>query len=297
MRILITGGRGQLGQALQESLAQHQVSALDLPEIDVTNPDSVRRVFDDVRPELVIHAAAWTDTAGCEADPARALQVNGEGTRIAAEACARAGAAMLYVSTNEVFDGEKAEPYHEEDEPNPLNAYGRSKLEGERYVQSLLERYYVVRTSWLYGPGRVSFPEKIVQAAREQGRLRLVTDEVASPTWTADLAGAIASVIQKPAWGVYHFTNHGHCSRLEWAAEILRLSGLEGIPVEATTQREFGAPYRKAAFSALANVRGARLGVELRPWQEALAEHLQTSRSDSGAAAPQVKTSGRPGLG
>ncbi len=196
---------------------------------------------------------------------------------------------MLYVSTNEVFDGEKAEPYLEEDEPNPLNAYGRSKLEGERYVQSLLERYYVVRTSWLYGPGRVSFPEKIVQAAREQGRLRLVTDEVASPTWTTDLAGAIARLIQEPAWGVYHFTNHGHCSRLEWAAEILRLSGVDGVPVEPTTQREYGAPYRKAAFSALANVSAASLGVELRPWQEALEEHLRRSRSGSGAApAPQV---------
>ncbi len=289
MRVIITGGLGQLGRALQESLAEHQVTALDLPEIDVTDPDSVRRAFDDVRPELVIHAAAWTDTTGCEADPAQALQVNGEGTRIVAEACGRAGAAMLYVSTNEVFDGEKAEPYLEEDKPNPLNAYGRSKLEGERYVQSLLERYYIVRTSWLYGPGRVSFPEKIVQVAREQGRLRLVTDEVACPTLTMDLAGAIARVIQKPAWGVYHFTNHGHCSRLEWAVEILRLSGVEGVPVEATTQREYGAPYRKAVFSALANVRGARLGVELRPWQEALAEHLQSSRIDSGATAPTTQ--------
>ena len=117
----------------------------------------------------------------------------------------------------------------------------------------------------------------------------MVTDEVASPTWTVDLAGAIASVIQKPAWGVYHLTNHGYCSRLEWAVEILRLSGVEGVPVEPTTQREFGAPYHKAAFSALANVRGARAGIELRRWQEALAEHLQSSRSDSGAEAPTMR--------
>ena len=289
MRVLITGGQGQLGRALQTALAGDEVSASGHAEMDVTDARQVQDAVRGSRPDVVIHVAAWTDTAGCEADPSRALQVNGEGTRIVAEACARAGAAMLYVSTNEVFDGEKAEPYQEEDEPNPLNAYGRSKLEGERYVQSLLERYYVVRTSWLYGPGRVSFPEKIVQAAREQGRLRLVTDEVASPTLTMDLAGAIARVIQGPAWGVYHFTNHGHCSRLEWAVEILHLSGVEGVPVEPTTQREFGVPYRKAVFSALANVRGAGLGVELRPWQEALAEHLQVSRSDSGAAAPATK--------
>ena len=289
MRVLITGGQGQLGRAVQAALAGHEVSAGGHAELDITDAGKVQEAVRGFRPDVVIHVAAWTDTAGCEADPARALQVNGEGTRIVAEACARAGAAMLYVSTNEVFDGEKAEPYLEEDEPNPINAYGSSKLEGERYVQSLLERYYVVRTSWLYGPGRVSFPEKIVQAAREQGRLRLVTDEVASPTLTKDLAGAIARVIQKPTWGIYHFTNQGYCSRLEWAAEILRLSGVEGVPVEPTTQREFGIPYRKAAFSALANVRGARLSIELRRWQEALAEHLQVSRSDSGAAAPATK--------
>ena len=159
MRVLITGGRGQLGRALQESLAQHQVSVLDLPEMDVTDPEAVRRAFDELRPELVIHAAAWTDTAGCESDPERALLVNSEGTRHVAEACARDRAAMLYVSTNEIFDGETAEPYREEDEPNPINAYGRSKLVGEQYVQSTVEPYYIVRTAWLYGPGRLSFPE------------------------------------------------------------------------------------------------------------------------------------------
>ncbi len=197
---------------------------------------------------------------------------------------------MLYVSTNEVFDGETAEPYREEDEPNPINAYGRSKLEGERPLMSLLERYYIVRTSWLYGPGRVSFPEKIVQAAREGGLLRLVTDEIASPTWTADLVGAIDRLIRESAWGVYHITNHGYCSRMEWGREVLRLSGLDSVPVEPTTLREFGAPYRKPAFSALSNEKAARLGVEMRPWQEALADHLRRSRDESGAApaTPEV---------
>src|SRR4030042_1056507 len=113
MRVLITGGRGQLGGALQASLSQHDVSALDLPEMDVTDPEDVRRAFDESRPEVVIHAAAWTDTAGCESDPERALLVNGEGTRHVAEACERGGGVMLYVSTNEVFDGETAEPYTE----------------------------------------------------------------------------------------------------------------------------------------------------------------------------------------
>lgn len=256
--------------------------------MDITDPEAVRRALDDLRPELVIHAAAWTDTAGCESDPERALLVNGEGSRHVAEACARSGAAMLYVSTNEVFDGETAEPYREEDEPNPINAYGRSKLEGERCVQSAMERYYIVRTAWLYGPGRVSFPEKVLQAAKA-GSLKGVTDEIASPTWTADLAAAIASLVRGAPFGTYHFTNSGYCSRLEWIEEIVRLAGLGDVAVEPASQREFGVPYRKPVFSALANVNAAAVGIELRPWQEGLRDHLQRSRNESGAApAPQV---------
>ncbi len=286
MRILITGGRGQLGRALQAAMADHEVLALDLPEMDVTDPEAVRRALDELRPELVIHAAAWTDTAGCESDPERALLVNGEGSRHVAEACARAGAAILYVSTNEVFDGETAEPYGEEDEPNPINAYARSKLAGERHLQSDTERYYIVRTAWLYGAGSVSFPEKVLEAAAEARSLKGVTDEIASPTWTADLAAGIAALVRVAPFGIYHLTNSGYCSRLEWVQEILRLAGLGDVTVEPTSQREFGAPYRKPAFSALANVNAAGLGIELRPWREALEEHLRRSRSESGAAAP-----------
>ncbi len=284
MRLLITGGRGQLGRALREALYSHDVFALGRAELNVTDVVDIRRVVETIAPDVLVHAAAWTDTAGCEANPERAMMVNGEGSRLLAEACRRTGAAMLYISTNEVFDGLRETPYREGDDPNPLNGYARSKLAGERHVQSLLERYYIVRTAWLYGPGRVSFPEKIVQAARRQGRLQLVTDEVASPTWTVDLAKAIARLIEQPAWGVYHLTNSGHCSRLEWGLEILRLAGLRDIPVKPTTQKEYGAPYRKPAFSALANVRAARLGIELPSWQQALREHLSRSARHPGAS-------------
>jgi dTDP-4-dehydrorhamnose reductase len=275
MRVLITGGRGQLGRALQGSLAQHQVSALDLPEMDVTDPEAVRRAFDDLRPELVIHAAAWTDTAGCESDPGQALLVNGEGSRHVAEACARAGAAMLYASTNEVFDGETGEPYREDDPPSPVNAYGRSKLAGERWVRSVLERCYVVRTAWLYGAGRVSFPEKVLQAAAKANSLKGVTDEIASPTWTADLAAGIAALVRGAPFGIYHLTNSGYCSRLEWIEEIVRLAGLGDIAVEPASQREFGAPYRKPVFSALSLEKAERLGIDMPPWRDALERYLR----------------------
>src|SRR3990172_11505335 len=172
MRILITGGRGQLGRSLEDALAQHQVSALGHEELDITDAEAVAHALDKLRPEAVLHAAAWTDTAGCEADPERATRVNAGGTRTVAEACRDASAVMLYVSTNEVFDGRKREPYTEKDEPNPLNSYARSKLAGERHVQSLLERHHIVRTAWLYGAGRVSFPEKILQAAETSDVLK-----------------------------------------------------------------------------------------------------------------------------
>jgi dTDP-4-dehydrorhamnose reductase len=275
MQILITGANGQLGRALQAALASDEVGALGRDELDITDADAVRRTMSEARPEAVVHAAAWTDTAGCERDPERALLVNGRGAGIVAEACAEAGAAMVYVSSNEVFGGEKGAPYDEDDATNAINDYASSKLEGERQVMAALEPRYIVRTSWLYGPGRVSFPEKILQAARREGKLRAVTDEIASPTWTVDLAEAIAKLVRTQAYGVYHFSNAGWCSRMEWALEILRLAEMTDVPVEAATMAEFDLPYRKPRFTAIANNNGARLGITLRPWQEALAEHLR----------------------
>jgi len=275
MRILITGGRGQLGRALQEALARHQVFAVGHAEMDVTDADAVRRAVDELRPELLIHAAAWTDTAGCESDPERAMLVNGEGARHVAEACARAGAAMVYISSNEVFDGTGREPYREDDAPNPINAYGRSKLAGERHVRSALERHYIVRTAWLYGAGRVSFPEKVLQMAAKTDQLKGVADEIASPTWTVDLATGIAALIRGSPFGIYHLTNSGHCSRLEWAQEVLRLRGLSDVPVEPATQEEFGVPYRKPVFSALSLEKARRLGIEMPPWRDALERYLR----------------------
>jgi dTDP-4-dehydrorhamnose reductase len=277
MRILITGGNGQLGRALRTMLAADDVVALGHGDLDITDAGAVKRVLAEARPEVVVHSAAWTDTAGCEKDPERALLVNGRGSGIVAEACREAGAAMVYVSSNEVFDGEKGAPYDEDDATNAINSYAASKLEGERQVMAALDPRYIVRTSWLYGPGRVSFPEKIIQAAKSQGKLRAVTDEIASPTWTVDLAEAIGKLVRQPAYGVYHFSNAGWCSRIEWALEILRLSGMSDVPVEPATMAEFELPYRKPAFTAIANNNGARLGIVLRPWQEALADHLASA--------------------
>jgi dTDP-4-dehydrorhamnose reductase len=280
MRILITGGQGRLGRELQVAFAAQTVWAPDEPEMDVTDAAVVGREVDAFRPELVIHAAAYTDTRGCETDRGRATRVNGDGTRNMALACRRAGATLLYVSTNEVFDGAKSEPYRETDEPRAINAYGSSKLLGEQHVRSLLQKAYIVRTSWLYGGGN-DFPAKVLQA--DPGELRMVADEVASPTWARDLAEAIARLVERGApAGIYHLTNGGHCSRFEWAEQVLALSGRQDVVLRPITQAEYAAldreqnrtPVRKPPFSALANTAAAALGVALRPWPEALAAYF-----------------------
>jgi dTDP-4-dehydrorhamnose reductase len=276
MRILITGGNGQLGRALQAAFTSDDVDAFGHSHLDVTSREQVSQVLSRIAPDCVVHAAAWTDTAGCERDPELALRVNGEGAGIVAEACRKTGSAMVYVSSNEVFDGEKASPYVEDDSPNPVNAYARSKLEGERRVQEALAQSCIVRTAWLYGPGRESFPEKILGPARKGGPLKVVTDEIASPTFTVDLAQGIAGLVHERASGTFHLTNAGDCSRLEWAEEVLKLAGIT-LPIEPATQADYGAPYRKPVNTALANNNAARLGITLRPWQEALAQHMKAT--------------------
>ena len=278
MRILITGGNGQLGRALRTAFASDTVEALGHSDLDITDREQVSQTISRLEPDSVIHAAAWTDTAGCERDPDLAMRVNAEGAAIVAEACREAGSALLYISSNEVFDGDKRTPYVEEDHPNPINAYGRSKLEGERRVQAMLDRSCIVRTSWLYGPGRDSFPEKILGAARRGGPLKLVTDESASPTFTVDLAQGVARLVRERASGIFHLTNTGACSRHAWAEEVLRMAGVS-VPIEPVTQAEYGGPFRKPVNSVLENRNAAQLGVTLRPWQEALAEHVQLAVS------------------
>jgi dTDP-4-dehydrorhamnose reductase len=288
MRVLITGGQGQLGRELQWAFSLQseppEVLATDLPELDVTDADAVERALDQAKADLVIHAGALTDTSLCEEDPALAMRVNAEGSLHVAQACRRARAALVYVSTNEVFDGARGEPYGESDEPHPINAYGRSKLEGERLVRETLPRHYVVRTSWLYAEGGNNFPAKILRAAEGRpasrtGRreLSVVTDEVATPTWARDLAPAIIRLAAHPAYGVYHLTNAGYCSRFQWAAEVLRLAGppLADVALRPITSADYAGGPPKPPFTALRNEAAARLGITMRPWREALGEYLE----------------------
>jgi dTDP-4-dehydrorhamnose reductase len=279
MRILITGANGQLGQALQKALADQAstIIATDIPEFDISKHTIVRR-FSDLRPDIVIHGAAMTDVDGCAKDPDTAFNINAFGTQNVAHACLRCNADMVCVSTNEVFDGRSDRPYTEDVKPNPVNAYGSSKRAGEQmaahYVQ---EKLYIVRTAWLYSAGGHNFPAKIIAAADKHGELRVVTDEISNPTYAPDLAAAIAQLIETRAYGVYHFTNAGYCSRYDFAKEVLRLSGRENVPIHPITLADYPRPSTVPPFTPLANTNGAELGIELRPWQEALAAYLEES--------------------
>lgn len=275
MLVAVTGIKGQLGTELRQVLEpRHKVIGFDLPEHDIRKIDFAG-LIEEVKPDVVIHGAAMTHVDGCELDPDAAFSANAIGTRNVALGCQRAGADMLYVSTNEVFDGTKKTPYLEFDSPNPINMYGRSKLAGERYVQSLLDRHYIVRTAWVFGPAGNNFVKKILSVARETGQLRVVTDETGSPTYAKDLALAISRLIETRVYGTYHFVNEGVCSRYDFAREILAQANLEAVNVEPITAKDFTRPSTPPPYSPLRNFCGADLGINLRPWQEALADYIR----------------------
>lgn len=275
MKILLTGHKGLLGRTLLPLLAGHDVLGIDLPEHDITDRAALFALTRDFRPDLILHQAAMTNVDGCAHDPALAYRVNGMGTQNLALAAAEVDAEMLYVSTNEVFDGRATEPYHEWTATNPINAYGRSKLAGEWYTQHLLRRFYIARTAWLYTPGGRNFPHRIIELADERGSLNVVTDEVGSPTYVIDMARALVALIETHAYGIYHLVNAGIASRYDFAQEILRLSGRAHIPITPITSADFQRASTPPLYAPLANNAAAALGICLRPWQEALAEFLQ----------------------
>lgn len=275
MRIVITGCNGQLGRALQEALAGEQLIGMDLPEHDISDPASIVDTVAELRPVIVVHAAAMTDVDGCERNPELAYRVNILGTHNIALACGRCGAAMVHISTNDIFDGKLGRPYYEWDTPSPQSVYARSKAAAELYVRTLLHRFYIVRTAWLYARGGNNFATKIISAADQLSVLRVVTDEVSAPTYAPDLAGAIAQLVHTDHYGIYHFTNSGSCSRHEWARKILELSGRGNVPVEPITTDQWPRPAPPPLYAPLVNFTGAALGITLRPWEEALAEYFR----------------------
>ncbi|MCL4247775.1 MAG: dTDP-4-dehydrorhamnose reductase [Anaerolineae bacterium] len=277
MRILITGAAGRLGSLLVARLQEnHDVIGVDLADFDITDFQVTRGFIVDAAPELVIHAAAWTDVDGCAREPDKALLMNGYGTQHVALGAAVAGAAMLYVSSNEVFDGKRPHAYREYDPTSPANPYGYSKWVGEQVVMRHAARHYIVRTAWLFAHGGKNFIQAILNAAQAGKTIRVVVDEVANPTYTNDLAAAITQLIATERYGLYHFVNEGICSRYVFARYILDRAGYTDTPITPIASAEWQRASTPPPYSPLANTAGRALGIHLRTWQAAVDAFLDT---------------------
>ena len=276
MKFFVTGGRGQLGSALARAISAGSFVGTDLPELDVRDAEAVRSAIRSARPDVVIHCAAMTDVDGCAKNPGLAQEVNANGTMHVALGAAAARASLVYVSTNEVFDGTLERPYDETDLPKPVNAYGRSKLEGEIAAARHHGACWIVRTAWVYGAGGRNFVHKILEIADAKGSLRVVADEVSSPTWTADLAAAIVQLVERAPHGVYHLAGQGGCSRFELAKAVLELTGRTHVTIEPIASGDWARPSRPPLHTVLDVSKAEAAGVPMRPWREALAAFLAT---------------------
>jgi dTDP-4-dehydrorhamnose reductase len=281
MKILVTGAAGRLGGRLVQTLSErgHEVSGADVVgegvlRVDLTDFEATRAVVRACKPDIVLHPAAWTDVDGCARDPQRAIVVNGFGTQHVGLAAAEVGAAVLYVSSNEVFDGLRSKPYSEYDVPNPGNPYAYSKWVGERALMNINPRHYIVRTAWLFAHGGKNFIQAVLSAAEAGKPLRVVTDEVANPTYNDDLTAALATLIETERYGIYHLTNEGSCSRWAFARYFLDRAGYAGTPVEPIVVSQYGRPSVPPRYSSLQNMAGALMGIRLRSWQSAVDDFL-----------------------
>ena len=273
MRLLVAGAAGMLGRDVVRAAraAGHDVVGLTRADLDVADAPAVARAVAEHRPEAVVNCAAWTDVDGAEADEATATAVNGAGAGNVARAAGAAGAAVVHVSSDYVFDGRKDAPYVESDPTAPLSAYGRSKLAGEHAVAAAGGRHAVVRSSWLFGAGGENFVAKVLSRAAEGESLRVVTDQVGCPTWTGHLAPALVALAEGGAEGTFHVAGAGAATWHALTVEALRLSGIDG-PVEPATTADFPRPASRPAYSVLGTERGD--APRLPPWQEGLASYL-----------------------
>jgi dTDP-4-dehydrorhamnose reductase len=282
-RILVVGANGMLGRdlmgILQVSFSRDEVVGWDIEEIDIRKEDDTVAKIEELRPEVVIHLAGYTDVDGCESDKERAFAVNADGARHVALAASTCRSKMVYLSTDYIFDGDKREPYSETDTPRPLNVYGHSKLRGEQSVQKLAEDFLIIRTQWLYGPFGKNFVDSILRQAGEKKTLSIVDDQTGSPTYTVDLAKAICGLIQFNARGIFNVANSDFCTWYTFGQAILKLSGVNQVRVIPISSKDLGRPAARPSYSVL-NCRKLKTetGLTMRPWSEALKDYLSACR-------------------
>ncbi len=278
MKVLVTGVGGQLGHDVVRELEQrgHEVTGVGREEMDITDAEKVRKIIRDCVPDAVIHCSAYTavDRAEDEADQCR--KVNVEGTKNIAEICAELDCKMIYISTDFVFSGEGERPWETDDAAGPISVYGRTKYEGEDEVKSRLDKFFIVRISWVFGKNGNNFVKTMLRIGKENGAVKVVDDQIGSPTYTRDMAVLLADMVQTEKYGVYHASNEGFCSWYDFAKEIFRLAGMDDVSVTPITSDQFPAKAKRPFNSRMSKEKLVKEGFNKLPsWQDALKRYLQ----------------------
>ena len=268
MKVLVTGANGMLGQDLCPILEDegYEVIETDINNLDITDSDTVNKVISDNKPDIVIHCAAYTNVDGAEADLETATKINCTGTENLARVCGKNNITLVYISTDYVFDGTSIEPYKPNDKTNPINNYGLTKLNGEKAVQKYCEKYYIARTSWLYGIHGKNFVETMISLANKS-ELKVVDDQVGCPTWTVELCRGIIKLLTEKPFGIYHVCGGGKTSWYEFAKTIFEKSNLD-VNLKPCSTDEFPRPAKRPKYSAMDND-----GI-CRNWKLALKDYL-----------------------
>jgi len=285
MKILLAGGSGQLAQELQPILlSSGEVIALDRTRLDLSRPESIRQAMAEIQPDLVVNAGAYTAVDKAESEPELANAVNGIAPGILAEECEKLGASLIHFSTDYVFDGSHGSAYLETDSTNPLGTYGKSKLAGEEAIRQAGNRHIIIRTSWVYGNGgKGNFVKTMLRLGKEREEIRVVADQIGSPTWTGDLAEAISQIIPllgSETFGTYQYTNSGVCSWYDFAIAIFEEAAKFGLPLKVQrvipiTTSEYPTPAKRPAFSVLSTVKiSALIGTHPPHWRQGLRQML-----------------------
>ena len=265
-----------LGHDLGEVLkSRHDLIMTTSKTLDIRDVENVMNIISREKPDVVINAAAYTDVDGCENNPALALSVNAEGPQNLAKACSEIGCVLVHISTDYVFNGKNTTPWVESDKTGPISVYGESKLKGEENIINMMDKYFIIRTAWLYGVNGGNFPKTMLELAKTHSEITVVYDEVGCPTYTLDLAKAISVLVESEDYGIYHITNSGECSWCEFARYIFEVAGcdVEVIPVTAS---EFNRPAPRPSYSVLKNKKWIENGFKpLRDYKEAVREYIE----------------------
>ena len=276
MKILITGSNGMLAHDLINALQErHDLILTTSKTLDITDKKQTIDYIRDKKPDLVINSAAYTDVDGCEENQDLAYSVNGEGVRNLALACRDIDCPLVHISTDYVFDGSATKPIREDGEIGPISVYGKSKLEGEEAIQEILDKYFIIRTAWLYGINGRNFPKTMLELAENHPEITVVYDEVGTPTYTPDLAEGISQLIETDYYGIYHLTNSGSCSWCEFARYIFEIAGKD-VKVIPVTASEFARPAPRPSYSVLDNTNWIERGFKpLRSYKDAIKEYIE----------------------